>query len=96
MRAITSDKFPGVRTDIPPPLQYPVKVWSDVYMFVLSTILRDSSTSESADDTFFFSQASGFKFVEALINLFYGKTIPTRLGAAFSLASIGLSEPKKP
>ncbi|EDQ87590.1 uncharacterized protein MONBRDRAFT_33244 [Monosiga brevicollis MX1] len=25
MRSITSDRFPGVRTNIPPPLQYPVK-----------------------------------------------------------------------
>jgi aldehyde dehydrogenase (NAD+) len=26
-RAITSDRFPGMRTNIPPPLQYPVKVF---------------------------------------------------------------------
>lgn len=25
LRAATSDRFPGVRTNIPPPLQYPIK-----------------------------------------------------------------------
>jgi aldehyde dehydrogenase (NAD+) len=56
MRSITSDKFPGVRTNIPPPLQYPVK-------------------------------ARGFAFCQALVNLFYGDGLWTKVKAIGTLVT---------
>lgn len=64
MRAVTTDRVPGVRTNIPPPLQYPVK-------------------------------ESGFQFCAALVKLFYGDGLVTRIKAAASLAMIGIREPAK-
>ncbi len=40
-------------------------------------------------------QESGFLFCEALVNLFYGDGLVTRIKAAAKLALIGIKEPKK-
>ncbi len=36
VRAVTSDRIPGVRTSIPPPLQYPIKVGFSVFTIASS------------------------------------------------------------
>jgi hypothetical protein len=57
----------GVRTDIPPPLAYPIK-------------------------------QSGFKFVSALVSMFYGDGLAAKISAIFRLIAAALEgkgDPKK-
>jgi hypothetical protein len=96
LRAVTSDKVTGVRTDIPPPLQYvALCCWfarlsaSCCHLLFAQFFLRHFGIRYPISK-------SGFAFVSALITMFYGDGVLPRIAAVGKLiAAAAQGKPKR-
>ena len=104
MRAVTSDKVTGVRTNIPPPLQYPVVVGLSCASRRTAACVKfrwQCPIASHLPRTRFgvrrcVQQRSGFNFVSSLITMFYGDGLLAKGRGIVSLIGASLSPKPDP